>query len=427
MLSGMDQRMTALERFPMFFASSALYPLWRVQEGSPWLATVCRLNPFTYSVELIRFPFYEQVNWLALGVMAGVSRRSGDRLRSGARHADAPGWVMRGHQGMPMIKRVLVVALAVAASACLAPGAEAADRLRVAIQKTGTASWEIEVIKARGLDKAANLDIETTELASTDAGKIALEGGAADMVVEDWLWAARERALGDKLLFTPYSSALGAVMAPKDSPVHAVADLAGRSIGVAGGPLDKSWLLWRAAALGAGRDLTKEARPSYGAPPLIAEKLVQGETETALEFWNFSTDLESRGFRRAIEIADVEKALGASGPVAMIGYVFSEAFAASHKDALKRYFAAAAEARKILAEDPSAWAPIEARLRLKDDAALAVYRQRYLEGVPKRTVTEEAADARILYHRLAEVGGQELVGKAKELDAGLFYDPATSE
>src|ERR1700722_5264610 len=99
MLSGMDQRMTALERFPMFFASSALYPLWRVQEGSPWLATVCRLNPFTYSVELIRFPFYEQVNWLALGVMAGVSRRSGDRLRSGARHADAPGWVMRGHQG----------------------------------------------------------------------------------------------------------------------------------------------------------------------------------------------------------------------------------------------------------------------------------------------------------------------------------------
>jgi ABC-2 type transport system permease protein len=73
MLSGMDQRMTALERFPMFFASSALYPLWRVQEGSPWLATVCRLNPFTYSVELIRFAFYQQINWLALGVVAGCT------------------------------------------------------------------------------------------------------------------------------------------------------------------------------------------------------------------------------------------------------------------------------------------------------------------------------------------------------------------
>ncbi len=326
-----------------------------------------------------------------------------------------------------MIERLFAAALAFATIAGLASGAQAADRLRIAIQKTGTASWEIEVIKARGLDKAANLDLETTELASTEAAKIALEGGAADIIVGDWLWAARERALGDKLLFTPYSTALGAVMAPKDSPVHAVVDLAGRSIGVAGGPLDKSWLLLRAAALGAGSDLTKDARPSYGAPPLMAEKLVQGETETALEFWNFAADLEGRGFRRAIEMADVEKALGASGPVAMTGYVFSEGFAASHKDALRRFFAATAEARKILAEDPSAWEPIKARLHLKDDAALAVYRQRYLEGVPKRTIAEEAADARTLYRRLAQVGGEQLVGKAKELDADLFYDPMAGE
>jgi len=326
-----------------------------------------------------------------------------------------------------MIKPLFVAALAFALSACLALSAEAADRLRIALQKTGTASWEVELIKARGLDKAVGLDVETTELASTEAGKVALIGGAADMVVEDWLWAARERALGDKLLFTPYSSALGAVMAPKDSPVHSVADLAGRSIGVAGGPIDKSWLLLRAAALGAGLDLTKNTRPSFGAPPLIAAKLIQGEIETALEYWNFCADLEGRGFRRAIEMADVEKALGAHGPVAMIGYVFSESFAASHRDALRRFFAAAAEARKILAEDPTAWAPIKAKLRLKDDAALALYRRRYLEGVPKRTVAEEAADAATLYRRLAEIGGKELVGDAKELDPSLFYDPEKSE
>ena len=326
-----------------------------------------------------------------------------------------------------MIKRLLVVGFAFLASVHLAPGAEAADRLRVALQRTGTASWEIGVIKARGLDKAANLDLEITELASTEAGKIAIEGGSADLVVEDWLWAARERSLGDKLLFTPYSTALGAVMAPKDSPVHKIADLAGRSIGVAGGPLDKSWILLRAAALAGGHDLAKDARPTYGAPPLIAEKFAQGETETALEYWNFAADLEGRGFRRAIEMADVEKALGATGPVAMTGYVFKEAFAASHKDALKRFFAAAAEARKILGEDPAAWAPIKARLRLKDDAALAVYRERYLDGVPKRTVAEEAADAAILYRRIAEIGGKELVGEAKELDTSLFYDPAASE
>jgi NitT/TauT family transport system substrate-binding protein len=326
-----------------------------------------------------------------------------------------------------MIRPLLVAVFAFVASANLACRAESADHLRIAIQKTGTAAWEIEAIKAHGLDKAANLDIETVELATTDAAKVALMGGAADMIVEDWLWAARERALGDKLLFTPYSTTLGAVMAPKDSPVHAVADLAGRSIGVAGGPLDKSWLLLRAVALGSGLDLTKEAKPSYGAPPLIGEKLVQGETEAALEYWNFAADLEGRGFRRAIEMSDIQKTLGASGPVAMTGYVFNEAFAASHKDLLRRYFAAGAAARKILAEDPSAWAPIKARLRLQDDAALAVYRQRYLEGAPKRSIAEQAADARILFRRLAEVGGETLVGKAKELDTGLFYDPAASE
>ncbi len=59
--------------FPMFFASSALYPLWRVQEGSPWLALVCQLNPFTYGVELIRFAFYQKVDLFSLGVVAGCT------------------------------------------------------------------------------------------------------------------------------------------------------------------------------------------------------------------------------------------------------------------------------------------------------------------------------------------------------------------
>jgi NitT/TauT family transport system substrate-binding protein len=316
-----------------------------------------------------------------------------------------------------------IALLALCALTFLASRAEAVDRLRIAIQKTGTASWEIAVMKARGLDKAAGLEIETTELGSTEAGKIALEGGAADMIVSDWLWVARERGLGNKLLFTPYSNALGAVMAAKESPVHALGDLAGRSIGVAGGPIDKSWLMLRAAALRSGLDLVKAARPVYGAPPLVAEKLAEGETEAALEYWNFCADLELRGFRRAIEMTDVEKALGATGPVAMVGYVFKESFAAAHPDVLRRYFAAAAEARTILAQDPGAWAPIRAQLRLNDAAAFDLYRRRYLDGLPKRSVAEEAADARILFDALAKVGGKVLVGEATEFDPSLFFDP----
>jgi ABC-2 type transport system permease protein len=55
--------------FPMFFASSALYPLWRVKESSVLLYQICLFNPFTHAVELIRFALYGQVNWISLAVV----------------------------------------------------------------------------------------------------------------------------------------------------------------------------------------------------------------------------------------------------------------------------------------------------------------------------------------------------------------------
>jgi ABC-2 type transport system permease protein len=59
--------------FPMFFASSALYPLWRVKEASPLLYQICQLNPFTHAVELIRFALYGQLNGLSLAVVCGCT------------------------------------------------------------------------------------------------------------------------------------------------------------------------------------------------------------------------------------------------------------------------------------------------------------------------------------------------------------------
>jgi len=59
--------------FPMFFASSALYPLWRVKESSPFLYYLCQLNPFTHATELIRFALYEQVAWVSLSVVLGCT------------------------------------------------------------------------------------------------------------------------------------------------------------------------------------------------------------------------------------------------------------------------------------------------------------------------------------------------------------------
>lgn len=59
--------------FPMFFLSSALYPLWRMRESSPLLYEICHWNPFTYAVEVIRFALYVQINWTALLVTVGCT------------------------------------------------------------------------------------------------------------------------------------------------------------------------------------------------------------------------------------------------------------------------------------------------------------------------------------------------------------------
>jgi len=59
--------------FPMFFASSALYPLWRINESSPLLHDICQFNPFTYAVELIRWSLYMEFNLTATLVCLGVT------------------------------------------------------------------------------------------------------------------------------------------------------------------------------------------------------------------------------------------------------------------------------------------------------------------------------------------------------------------
>src|ERR1700723_2648749 len=155
----------------------------------------------------------------------------------------------------------------------------AADSLRIGVQRTGTFAWQLDVIRRHGLAEAAHLNLIDTEMASPDAGKLALNADTVDIAVVDWLWVARERALGAKLQFYPYSTAVGAIMARNDSPIRSLADLKGRVLSIAGGPLDQKWLMLHAAASRRGVDLTRGPTLQYGAPPLIYQKMLQGEAE----------------------------------------------------------------------------------------------------------------------------------------------------
>jgi NitT/TauT family transport system substrate-binding protein len=320
-------------------------------------------------------------------------------------------------KSIPRVTLIAVLALA-------ATSANAADRIRMAVQRTGTLSWEIEVLKAHGLDKKADLQIDALELASPEAGKIAIKGGSADMFLSDWLYVSRERSLGDNLVFYPSSSTVGAVMVPALSSIKTVTDLRGKKLAVAGGPLDKSWLLLQGLARRSSLDLRRQANIVYGAPPLLTEKALQGENEATLTYWNFCAELEAKGYRRAIQTADVMRQLGAKGTVAILGYTFDGAWAAKNRSAVDRFLEATRQAKEILASSEAEWTRLAPRIGVSDPKALALYRQRYAEGIVRRPLTEEEADARALYGVLAEVGGTELVGPARELDRGTFYRPA---
>jgi NitT/TauT family transport system substrate-binding protein len=311
----------------------------------------------------------------------------------------------------------------IASLASLTEPALAADTVRLAVQKTGTLAWEIDVARRHGLDSAAGIAIASTELASPEAGKIALRSGTVDVIVADWLWVSRERSLGANLVFYPYSSTLGAVMVPGPSSIKSLADLKGRKLAVAGGPIDKSWLLLQGAMKLEGIDLKNEAAIAYGAPVLLAEKTRQGEMDATLNYWNICAGLEAVGFRRIAGIEDILPKLGAKGRTAMLGYVFDGNWAARNRDRIARFIDVTRKSKDILATSDTEWDRIAPLVGAADQSTLQTYRKRYREGIPHRSIGDEEDDARALYRVLERVGGRELVGPASDLAPGTFYRP----
>ncbi|WP_213740862.1 ABC transporter substrate-binding protein [Bradyrhizobium sp. dw_411] len=304
---------------------------------------------------------------------------------------------------------------------------QAGETLRIGLQKTGTFAWQLDVIRRHNLASAAGLDLKITEYASPDAGKLALNSGSVDLALVDWLWVARSRALGARVQFYPYSSAVGAIMVKADSPLRSMGDLKGRVLAVAGGPLDKNWLIVQAAAIRQGIDLKRDATLQYGAPPLMFQKLLQGEAEAGLNYWNFCARLEAQGYRRLFDVRDAEIALGLKEPVALIGYAFTENFVASHRSVIDRFIAIAQKADDIMRQSDAEWDALRPLMNAEDQQTFEAYRDQTREGMPRRTIAAEQADARALFKTLAGIGGSELVGPLQELDPGLYYQTLPPE
>jgi len=300
----------------------------------------------------------------------------------------------------------------------------AAERLRVGLLQFGTVNWQLDTMVAGGIYDENVLDLNLRTLASKNATSVALQAGDVDIIVSDWIWVLRQNASGDDLAFVPYSTALGAVMLAVGSDVRSVADLAGKRIGVAGGPLDKSWLILRAwYRANHGPDLAEEAQPVFAAPPLLSEQLRVGELDAVLTFWPYAARLEAAGHRRLAGVDDLLTDLGIAGPQALVGFVFRRELIDARPAALREFFSAIDRTNAVLDGSAAAWDRLRPVMKAADDAEFEALKAGYRAGIPEPGAPTDAAAAEKLFEILVGVGGERLVGAGTRFDPGIFVDP----
>jgi NitT/TauT family transport system substrate-binding protein len=308
----------------------------------------------------------------------------------------------------------------VALASCTA-AAQDLGTVKVGVLEFGTVNWELDVIKHHGLDKERNFTLEVQGFASGQATNVALQGEAVDTIVDDYLWVSRQRHDGQMLTFVPFSSTVGALMVPPDSDVQSLADLEGKKVGVAGGPLDKSWLLLQGlAAKRHGMDLAAEVEPVYGAPPLLNEKVQDGELDAVLNYWHFAARLEGKGYKQLVGVEEAISELGGASVPPQLGYVFYQSFAEQNPQLIAAFADASRAAKELLKSDEE-WERIRPLTKAEDDATFEALKRRFRAGIIEHWGEPERADAAQVYAILADLGGEELVGGATELAPGTFW------
>lgn len=319
-----------------------------------------------------------------------------------------------------MLITALLLVLA-PAGAISAP--EAAATIRLGVLKYGSVAWERDVIEHHGLDRKYGFTLDAVELAGAQALKIALQAKRVDLILSDWLWVSRVRQMGSDVTFAPYGAWAGGLVVSDNSAIPALAALQGRRLGVAGGPLDKNWLLLQAlASREDGMRLAKAVDTVFGAPPLLRAEIQAGRLDAVLTYWQDVAMLQTEGFHLLIDTADVAKRLGIERMVPFLGYVFSEAWANQNEKAVRGFLAASREAKAILRDSDEEWERIAPLTRTQNATQLKAVRDAYRRGLLEHWGDEERKAAAALFGILAEAGGEALTGGQTRLATGTFWE-----
>ncbi|MEZ5536360.1 MAG: ABC transporter substrate-binding protein [Thiolinea sp.] len=289
--------------------------------------------------------------------------------------------------------------------------------IRLGALEFGTVNWELDTIKNNKLDEKYGFKLEVIPMGGGSASDIAFLGGEIDVMVSDFIWVAAQRAEGRDFKFIPYSTAVGGIMVKPDSGISSLSDLKGKRIGIAGGPLDKSWLILQAyAKQEGGIDLRADTQQEFGAPPLMFKAALEGDIDGVINFWHFQAKAKAAGLTEIISVQKAAEALGLDPAVPLLGYIVRGDMDNKLSQGL---FAASRDAKALLSEDDAAFEAVRERMNAKDDAQFEALKAGFRAGIPASAEVDEQAVDRTL-QMMAKLGGADLVGKATTLPPDMF-------
>ena len=205
--------------------------------------------------------------------------------------------------------------------------------------------------------------------------------------------------------------------------MKSIEDLPGKTIAIAGGPVDKSWVILQAYYHAkTGESLADKITAKYGSPPLINELLASGQSQASLNFWHWNARAKIAGMQELISVKEMMAELGVARTPPLLGWVFSEANVRKKKTEIRAFLDASFDAKDALLNDDTVWDKIRDAMNVGDNDALFIgLRDAYRAGIMTGYSQADVDAAAQSFALMAKYGGADLVGDTPTLANGTFW------